>query len=63
MGYSWQMALAAVFVEGIIFIILSLTSVREAIFNAIPMNPEEGSFRPASASISALSVWLRLMSS
>ncbi|POP31449.1 guanine permease, partial [Lactonifactor longoviformis] len=38
MGYSWQMALAAVFTEGIIFIILSLTNVREAIFNAIPMN-------------------------
>lgn len=38
MGYSWQQALAAVFVEGIIFIILSLTKVREAIFNAIPMN-------------------------
>ena len=38
MGYSWQMALTAVFVEGIIFIILSLTNVREAIFNAIPMN-------------------------
>lgn len=38
MGYSWEMALAAVFVEGIIFIILSLTNVREAIFNAIPMN-------------------------
>ena len=37
MGYSWQIALMAVFVEGIIFIILSLTSVREAIFNAIPM--------------------------
>ena len=37
MGYSWQMALAAVFVEGIIFIVLSLTNVREAIFNAIPM--------------------------
>ena len=37
MGYSWQMALAAVFIEGIIFIILSLTNVREAIFNAIPM--------------------------
>ncbi len=36
MGYSWQVALAAVFVEGIIFILLSLTSVREAIFNAIP---------------------------
>ena len=37
MGYSWEMALAAVFVEGIIFIVLSLTNVREAIFNAIPM--------------------------
>ena len=36
MGYSWQVALAAVFVEGIIFILLSLTRVREAIFNAIP---------------------------
>lgn len=38
MGYSWQMALAAVFVEGLIFIVLSLTNVREAIFNAIPIN-------------------------
>lgn len=38
MGFTWQMALAAVFVEGIIFIILSLTNVREAIFNAIPKN-------------------------
>ena len=38
MGYTWQMALAAVFVEGVIFILLSLTNVREAIFNAIPMN-------------------------
>ena len=38
MGYSWQMALAAVFVEGIIFIVLSLTNVREAIFNSIPLN-------------------------
>ena len=37
MGYSWQMALLAVFVEGIVFIVLSLTSVREAIFNAIPL--------------------------
>lgn len=36
MGYTWQVALAAVFVEGVIFIILSLTNVREAIFNAIP---------------------------
>lgn len=38
MGYSWEMALAAVFLEGLIFIALSLTNVREAIFNAIPMN-------------------------
>ncbi|NLJ96812.1 MAG: NCS2 family permease, partial [Clostridiales bacterium] len=38
MGYSWQVALAAVFVEGIIFILLSLTNVREAIFNSIPMS-------------------------
>ncbi len=37
-GYSWQIALMAVFVEGIIFIILSLTNVREAIFNAIPFS-------------------------
>lgn len=37
MGYSWQMALMAVFAEGIIFIVLSLTNVREAIFNAIPL--------------------------
>lgn len=36
MGYSWEIALAAVFVEGIVFILLSLTNVREAIFNAIP---------------------------
>lgn len=37
MGYSWEMALAAVFIEGLIFIVLSLTKVREGIFNAIPM--------------------------
>ena len=37
MGYSWQIALFAVFVEGIIFILLSLTNVREAIFNSIPL--------------------------
>lgn len=37
MGYSWQLALLAVFVEGLIFIILSLTNVREAIFNSIPL--------------------------
>lgn len=38
MGYPWQSALAAVFVEGIIFIVLSLFNVREAIFNSIPFN-------------------------
>lgn len=38
MGYSWEVALAAVFVEGLVFILLSVTNVREAIFNAIPMN-------------------------
>ena len=37
MGYSWEQALVAVFAEGIIFILLSLTNVREAIFNSIPM--------------------------
>lgn len=36
-GYSWQIALMAVFVEGLVFIVLSVTNVREAIFNAIPM--------------------------
>ncbi len=38
MGYSWQTALTAVFVEGLIFILLSITNVREKIFNAIPKN-------------------------
>ena len=38
MGYSWETALTAVFVEGLVFIVLSLTNVREAIFNAIPQN-------------------------
>lgn len=37
LGYPWQVAMLAVFIEGIIFIILSLTNVREAIFNAIPL--------------------------
>ena len=36
MGYTWQQALTAVFVEGLVFVVLSLTNVREAIFNAIP---------------------------
>ncbi|MBQ9630376.1 MAG: NCS2 family permease [Treponema sp.] len=38
MGYSWQVALTAVFLEGILFIILSLLKVREAIIKAIPLN-------------------------
>lgn len=42
MGYSWQFALLAVFAEGILFIILSLTNVREAIFNAIPLTLKRG---------------------
>lgn len=37
-GYSWQVALLAVFIEGLIFIVLSLTNVREAIFNSIPLS-------------------------
>lgn len=38
MGKSWQFALTAVFIEGLIFILLSFTGVREALFNAIPIN-------------------------
>ena len=38
MGYSWQFALTAILVEGLIFIVLSLTGVREAIFKSIPQN-------------------------
>ena len=41
-GISWQVALFAVFVEGLIFIVLSLTNVREAIFNAIPLTLKKG---------------------
>ena len=37
MGYSWQFALLAVFVEGLVFLALSLTPVRESIFNSIPI--------------------------
>jgi AGZA family xanthine/uracil permease-like MFS transporter len=42
MGYSWQVCLLAVFAEGLIFILLSLTNVREAIFNAIPLTLKRG---------------------
>ena len=38
MGYTWQFALTAVLIEGIIFILLTVTNVREAIVNAIPLN-------------------------
>ena len=38
MGYSWQFALTAVLIEGLIFILLTLTNVREAIVNAIPLS-------------------------
>lgn len=38
MGYSWQFALTAVLIEGLIFIVLTLTNVREAILEAIPMS-------------------------
>lgn len=42
MGYSWQFALLAVFVEGLVFIVLSITNVREAIFNSIPLQLKKG---------------------
>ena len=42
MGYSWEVALTAVFAEGIVFVLLSLTNVREAIFNAIPQTLKYG---------------------
>lgn len=42
MGYDWRVALMAVFIEGIIFVVLSLTNVREAIFNAIPSTLKKG---------------------
>ena len=40
MGYSWQFALTAILIEGIIFIILSATKVREKIVNAIPVQQQ-----------------------
>ena len=42
LGYDWKVALMAVFAEGLIFIVLSLTNVREAIFNAIPSTLKKG---------------------
>ena len=42
MGYSWRVALLAVFVEGLLFIALSLSNIREAIFNSIPTELKKG---------------------
>ena len=42
MNYPWQVALLAVFVEGLVFVVLSLTNIREAIFNAIPLSLKRG---------------------
>ena len=38
MGYSWQFALTAIFIEGLLFILLTITNIRDAIVNAIPSN-------------------------
>lgn len=38
MGYSWEVALAAIFLEGAVFAVISLTSLRDKIFGAIPLN-------------------------
>ena len=38
MGYTWQFALTAVFIEGLLFILMTVTNIREAIVNAIPVN-------------------------
>jgi AGZA family xanthine/uracil permease-like MFS transporter len=38
MGYSWQFTLTAVFIEGLLFILMTITNIREAIVNAIPQN-------------------------
>lgn len=38
MGYSWQFALTAVFIEGLLFVLMTATNIREAIVNAIPVN-------------------------
>ena len=55
-GYSWQVALLAVFIEGLIFIVLSLTNIREAIFNAIPLTLKKG-VSPSSACRTPVCAW------
>ena len=57
MGYDWRVALMAVFIEGIIFIVLSLTNVREAIFNAIPATLKKGVKVPVLVCLSLSSVY------
>lgn len=42
MGYSWQVALGAVFISGVLFILLSIFKIREWIINAIPMSLRTG---------------------
>lgn len=42
MKVSWQVALAAIFVEGVIFILLTLTKIREAVINSIPKTLKVG---------------------
>ena len=56
MGYSWETALSAVFFAGVIFILLTLTNLREAIFNAIPMNLKK-QYLPELAYLFVLSDW------
>lgn len=38
LGYSWQFALTAILIEGVIFLLLTMFNIREAIINCIPMN-------------------------
>ena len=50
MGYSWQVALGAVFLSGVLFLVISILPIREAIVNSSPAVAEDGRSRPASAS-------------
>ena len=59
MGHTWQFALTAVFVEGIIFIILTIFNIREAIVNSIPANLRKQSLS-VSVSLLHLSVFRML---
>ena len=61
MGYPWQSALAAVFVEGVIFILLSLFNIREAIFNSIPSNLKKAVYVGATMQEAGICVILALI--